>query len=127
MANPYVETAIRTASPVALVVQMYDGALRHVAAAREHQAAGRVRERGAAISRAIAIVGELRSSLDFGPGAEIARNLDALYAFTVDRLLAANLHADAQALADVAAVLAPLREAFAELARRPPEPPEPSA
>lgn len=120
MANPYVEMQIRTASPLALVVQLYDGALRQIEAARQHHDAQRTRERGAAISRALAIVNELRSSLDFEQGAEVARNLEALYVYAGEQLLEANLRGARRALDAAAAVLSPLREAWAELATRSP-------
>lgn len=119
MANPYLDTQIRTASPVALVAQLYDAALRHVEAARRHHEGGCVRERGEAISRALAIVGELRSSLDFENGADLARRLEELYVYASERLFEANRR-DATAELDAAvAVLAPLRDAWHELAARP--------
>ena len=47
------------ASPEMLVVKMYEGALRYARLARQHHQAGRVGDRGIAISRALAIVQEL--------------------------------------------------------------------
>lgn len=119
MGNPYLDVQVRTASPLALVVQLYDAALQQVEAARGHDEAGRVRERGAAISRALAIVGELRSSLDFEQGAEVARNLEELYAYASERLLEANRGGAPEALAAATAALAPLRSAWRELSERP--------
>lgn len=119
MANPYLEMQVRTASPLALVVQLYDAALQQVEVARGHHQAGRVRERGAAISRALAIVGELRSSLDFDRGAELARNLEDLYAYASERLLEANRGSACEALAEVTAALTPLRSAWREILGRP--------
>lgn len=126
MANPYLETRIRTASPLDLVVQMYDGVLRQIEIARGHFEAGRVRERTQAISRALAIVNELRSSLDFERGAEVARNLEALYVYAGDRLLEANLRNECAALDAAATALAPLRDAWRELAARPIDPADPT-
>lgn len=114
--NPYLETSIRTADPVQLVVQLFDGALRFVAQAREHEDAGRTRERGEAISRALAIVHELRGSLDLEQGAEVAKSLDSLYAFASDQLLAANRTRRMECLDAVVRVLTPLRDAFATIA-----------
>ena len=88
--NPYLEMSIRTASPVQLVVHLYDGALRFVRQAKEHHVADRPLDRGRAISRAMAIVHELSGSLDFEHGADVARNLDALYRFAADQLFEAN-------------------------------------
>lgn len=117
MANPYVEMNIRTANPLQLVVQMYDGALRFVHQAQEHQRAGRVRERGEALSRALAIVHELRCSLDLSRGAEAASNLEALYVFAGEQLVEANLQGSPACCDAVVAVLEPLRQAWVEIAR----------
>ncbi|MEB2344429.1 MAG: flagellar export chaperone FliS [Deltaproteobacteria bacterium] len=119
MANPYLDMQVRTASPVALLAQLYDAALRHVEAARRHHEAGRVRERGEAISRALAIVGELRSSLDFERGADLAPRLEELYVYASERLFEANQRNAVVELAAAASVLGPLRDAWHELAERP--------
>jgi flagellar protein FliS len=115
-ANPYLETSIRTASPVQLVVCLYDGALRFVRQAKEHHAADRNRERGRAISRALAIVHELSGSLDFERGADVAPRLDALYRFAADQLFEANRSQRVECLEAVIATLEPLREAWVAIA-----------
>ena len=115
-ANPYLDTSIRTAGPVQLVVQLYDGALRFVRQAKEHHAAARPLDRGRAITRAMAIVHELRDSLDLERGAEVARNLDALYRFAADQLFEANRAARVECLDAVLATFEPLRDAWATIA-----------
>ncbi len=115
-ANPYLETSIRTASPVQLVVQLYDGALRFVHQAKEHHAAERTLDRGRAISRAMAIVHELSSSLDFEQGGEVACNLEALYRFAADQLFEANRAQRVECLDTVIATLEPLRDAWVSIA-----------
>lgn len=115
-ANPYLEMSIRTASPVQLVVHLYDGALRFVRQAKEHHAADRPLDRGRAISRAMAIVHELSGSLDFEQGADVARNLDALYRFAADQLFEANRAQRAECLDTVIATLEPLRDAWMSIA-----------
>lgn len=115
-ANPYFETSIRTASPVQLVVHLYDGALRFVRQAQAYHAADRTPERGRAISRAMAIVHELESSLDFEQGAEIACNLASLYRFASDQLFEANRAQRGECLDTVIATLEPLRDAFVSIA-----------
>lgn len=114
--NPYLDTGIRTADPVQLVVQLYDGALRFMQQAKEHHAAERVLERGHAIGRALAIVHELQGSLDFERGAEIARNLDALYRFAADQLFEANRSRRIECVDAALAAIAPLRDAWAAIA-----------
>lgn len=114
--NPYLETSIRTAGPVQLVVQLYDGALRFARLAQEHARAGRTRERGEAIARALAIVHELRASLDLERGTSVAQSLDALYAFASEQLLEANRARKPECLDAVVRVLSPLRDAFGAIA-----------
>ena len=121
MGSRYREMEIRTASPEMLVVKMYEGAIRQVRLAIDHHRAGRVGERGAALSRALAILAELRQALDFERGGEIARNLDQLYRFLSERLLEANLRGDEEPLVWSVGILDSLHGAWAEIARRPPE------
>lgn len=120
MANPYQEMELRTASPVKLVVRMYEGALKNLRAAQIHHGSGDVGARGQALAKALAILGELRSSLDLEVGGEIATNLDSLYAFSMDRLVQANLNADPRGIGEVIPILESLQGAWAEVAVRPP-------
>ncbi|MGH0033728.1 MAG: flagellar export chaperone FliS [Myxococcota bacterium] len=121
MSNPYREMEIRTATPLRLIVRLYERALRHLREAGEHHAAARVKPRGEALARALAIISELRNALDFEQGGEVARNLDALYAYSIDRLIDTNLEADGKGIGEVIAILEPLHESWAEIERRPPE------
>ena len=115
--SSYRETEIVTASPERLVALLYEGALRSCAAAAAHHQGGRVRERGEEISRALAIVGELRESLDCERGGEIARNLDALYLFVAACLFDAHSARRPEALAEAQSVLQELHGAWDQIAR----------
>lgn len=121
MGRRYREIQIQTASPVGLVVQMYEGAIRQIRVARSYHEQGRIAERAAAISRALAIVAELRDALDRERGGEIAANLDSLYLFVNERLVEMNVGRRMEAGDEAIAVLEPLREAWAEIATRPVE------
>ncbi|MCL4760993.1 MAG: flagellar export chaperone FliS, partial [Burkholderiales bacterium] len=106
-----VETGVAAASPHQLIVMLYDGALDAIAQARGHLAAGRIADKGRALTRAIAIVDEgLRACLD-PAGGEIAAHLAELYAYMCRRLLLAGANNDAAALDEVTALLAELRGA----------------
>jgi len=117
VANPYFEMNVRTADPLQLVVQMYDGAIRFVHQARALHREGQVRARGEALSRALAIVHELRASLDLSHGAAAAPGLEALYLFVGEQLVDANLAGGDDRFAAVLSVLEPLREAWLQIAR----------
>ena len=118
MRSRYVQMEIEGASPLGLVVRMYDGALGSIRRARDHHDEGRIRDRGAEISRALDIVSELRSGLDLEQGGEIARNLEALYLFAGERLMAAGSGAR-EGLDEALAALMPLYEAWSQLASQP--------
>jgi flagellar protein FliS len=113
-----VETGVAAASPQRLVVMLYDGAVKAVYAARTALARGDIAGRGAAISKAIAIVDEgLRPALDPKSGGEIAANLAALYDYIVNRLLYANLKHDEPSLDEAARLLSELKGAWEALDR----------
>jgi flagellar protein FliS len=109
-------TSVGVDDPRRLVVMLYDGALDRIQQARgcaEHGMAG---EKSVAIGRAIAILDELRGSLDFEKGGPLAANLEDLYSYASRRLLAASATGDVRILDEVAALLRELREAWAAIA-----------
>jgi flagellar protein FliS len=108
---------VEAASPVELVVMLYDGALRFLGQAREAIERRDVRAKGEALSRVIAIVGELQATLDMEQGGEVAASLHRLYAYVMDCLVAASVNRDVVPLDDAARVLATLREGWAGLAK----------
>jgi len=113
------ETGVAAASPHAMILMLYDGALMSVHAAAQHMAAGRVAERGQAISRTISIIdGGLKASLDLARGGEIAGWLDQLYDYMNRRLLGASLRDDPSGLIEVEGLLRELRGAWAEIASK---------
>ena len=116
MRQRYQQLDITTASPEALVAKLFDGALVNVRRARELEDPGLVADRGRAISKAVAIVGELRGALDLEQGGEIAANLDGLYEFVIDRLLEANMQRTGKPLDEAIQILGTLGEAWHEIA-----------
>ncbi len=116
VSDAYLTSSIATASPERLVLLLYDGALAAVsraAAAMTGCAPDRVERIHNELSRAQAIVVELRASLDRAQGGDIARNLDALYAYYVELLIGANVRKDPAGLDVVREGLAGLRDAWA--------------
>ncbi|MDJ0847883.1 MAG: flagellar export chaperone FliS [Myxococcota bacterium] len=109
---------VLTESPQGLVVKLYEAALRHCRAAETHHREGRIAQRGSAISRALAIVAELRCALNHDEGGEIARNLDSLYVFVNDRLLEAHVARRPEAIGEARQILAELHGAWTEVARQ---------
>lgn len=124
--NAYVQTGIETGVPEAdahrLVQMLFDGALAAVADARIKLHNGDIAGRGAAISKAIAIVDEgLRASLDPARGGEIATRLEDLYRYVCTKLLEANLRSQPEPLEEASSLLTQLQGAWAGIAPRQPE------
>jgi flagellar protein FliS len=116
MLSTYRRTEVQSRTPLELVVMLYDGGLASVHQARAAIERGDVATRGVAISRAMAIVNELQSTLNMEAGGDIARQLDDLYSWINGRLLAATTDNNAAALDEVARVLAKLRESWSSIA-----------
>ena len=115
--NTYLQTEIQSRSPLELVVMLYDGALRFTADAREAMVRKDVRLRQQHLSRALAIVSELQSTLDMESGGAVADHLDKLYRYVHDRLIDASVKQDLQALDDARRVLTTLREGWLAISR----------
>ncbi|WP_144641519.1 flagellar export chaperone FliS [Bordetella genomosp. 13] len=107
------ETQVLSAGPERLITLLFSGARAAIAQARIHMDAGRIAERGAAISKATRIVEEgLKQGLNVEAGGEIAENLSRLYDFIIRALLTANLKSDAEQLDVADQLLAELAEAW---------------
>jgi flagellar protein FliS len=131
-ANAYaqvgIETGVHAADPVKLVLMLYDGAIQALADAERHMAAGRIADKGKAISKAITIIDNgLRVSLDSSRGGAIAQQLYDLYDYMGRRLLVASLRNEPAGLAEVTHLLRELRGAWTELASARPGLPSPTA
>lgn len=112
-ANVGLETGVASASPLKLIIMLYDGALAALLGAKANMAAGNIAVKGAAISKAITIIDNgLRASLDKGAGGDIAENLDALYDYMSRRLLEANIKNDVGIVEEIHGLLADLRGAW---------------
>jgi len=108
----YIESRVLSASPLELVDILYEYAIRFVEAARENMVSGDIEARSRAVSKAMAIIGELEASLDCAAGGEIAMNLARLYKYIQDRLMTANLRQEDGALAEVESLLRTLGQAW---------------
>ncbi len=115
-ANAYREirnvSGLENADPHKLVDMLFSGVLEktdHAKGLIQQQA---IREKGLMISKAIAIIEELRGSLDHEQGGELAENLQALYEYIKELLLKANLHNDIDALDEVHSLVATLQDGW---------------
>ena len=111
-------SAVNSASPLQLILLLYDGAIGSLAAAKGHMLDMKFAEKGRLISKAIDIIEGLRSAVDFEEGGEISQNLNDLYKYMQHRLTIANLKNDPEGPAEVMRLLNELRMAWANLDER---------
>ena len=107
------ESGVNAAGPHKLISMLYQGALLAIANAKNGILRNDIPAKGAAISKALAIIDEgLNASLDKNVGGELAHNLSSLYEYMIKRLIIANLKNDTSILDEVAGLLANLKEAW---------------
>lgn len=114
--NQYQQTQVMTSSRVQIVVLLYDAAIQSIEFARVGIESNNPKEKGRFLGRAISIIGELNSALDFEQGGEIARSLHQLYEYMLSELVTANARNDARRLDGPLRCLTTLREAWREVA-----------
>lgn len=112
----YQQTQIITSSGVQLIVLLYDAAIQSIELARRGIETNNLQDKGRFLGRAISIVGELNSVLDFERGGDIARQLHRLYEYMLNELVAANARNNAQHLAGPLRCLTTLREGWRDIA-----------
>ena len=117
-AQAYLQTHVQSRSPLELVVMLYDGLLRFLGEAGTAIDGADLAGKRDAISKALAVLSELQSTLNMEQGGEIASSLDALYTYVNGRLLDASMQNDRSPLDESARLLRTLREAWAEIATR---------
>lgn len=120
--DAYRRTEAQSASPMQLVVMLYDGALRFLTEAKTAQATNDLRRRAGALRRVAAIIAECHSTLDLERGGSLASELDRLYSYMSSRLLDITMKRDATAIDEVHRLMTTLREAWAQVAAGTSEP-----
>lgn len=110
----YQRTQVDTASPMRLIVMLYDGAIRFLRQGQDAMQRGDREKQNHCLVRTQRILAELTSSLNLEEGGEIAVNLMALYQFMTEQLVLANLQDDAGKVQNVREMLESLREAWVQ-------------
>ena len=111
----YREAAIRGASPIALVVRLYEQMIedmRHVAIAVEQN---NIELRSNRIKHAILVIGHLQSSLDFERGGKVARDLKDFYDALRQNVVWVQFHPSKRAVAQVITDLLAVRESWIQV------------
>lgn len=117
-AAQYRAATVETASPVQIVVKLYDAAIRFLTQADQAALANNPAERNAKLRRCHAIITELQASLVHSHAPELCGDLDKLYDYVLHVISACTLNNTNEGLPAAINVLRELRAAWAELATR---------
>lgn len=115
----YQEHALDGASPVELVVALYDGMIRFLHAAIAAVERGDVEGRRAAVKRALAIVIHLQARLRMDIGGRPAQVLSEFYASIFALIVQASLAASTARFEDVIGCIRNVRDAWRQVAADP--------
>jgi len=119
LAKSYKSVAVTTATPGQLVLMLFDGALRFMAAAENGFSLEDFMQRNETIHNNIVktqnILRELQCSLDMSVGGDFAQRMFALYEFMISQLQEANLKKESTPISTVSRLLGDIRDAWAEM------------
>jgi len=119
LAKSYKSVAVSTATPGQLVLMLFDGALRFLAAAQSGFQVEQIGARNEQIHNNLIktqkILRELQCSLDLVAGGDFAARMFALYDFMLDQLQRANLSKDPGPISNVERLLREIRDAWAQM------------
>jgi flagellar protein FliS len=98
--------------PHQLVLMLMDGALERLNTARGNLQRGELGAKAQLLQRVVAIIAELRGSLDHRNGGPLAHNLDDLYEYMARQLMRANAENRASLIEEVIGLLGEIRAAW---------------
>lgn len=118
--NDALKAAVYGASPIGIVVMLYEGAIKAIMTASIAIEAQRFDEKARMISKAMDIIEGLRIALDVEAGSEAAVNLNELYLYMKTRLGQASLKNDLTILVEVRSLLETILPAWQQVDRSQP-------
>jgi flagellar secretion chaperone FliS len=113
--SSYREADVRGASPVRLVVLLYEQMILDLTRAMQAMERHDVERRTRDINHAITVIGFLQGTLNMEQGGQVAANLVRFYYTLRAALVEAQARASSQILADQIACLLNVREAWVEI------------
>ncbi|HEY1802296.1 MAG TPA: flagellar protein FliS [Terriglobales bacterium] len=114
----YREAALRGATPVGLVVLLYEQAVQDLQRALTAIGQNNIQQRTREINHAIAILGQLNGTLDMENGGQVASNLRHFYEQAKNNLVLAQAQVSPEIIRGQITDLLELREAWCEVNHR---------
>jgi flagellar protein FliS len=122
MSNPYSnyrKTQVITSSKEKILLMLYEGAIRFTKHAHKDLLEGNIASKGKYVSKSTAILSELMATLDFEAAGDLARDLESLYVFMIDKLIEGNIKNDAECFVVVENLLRTLYDAWKDVIENP--------
>jgi len=113
--HSYRKVNVTTSNSVQLIVMCYEGAIDSLKIAKQKYLENDFEGKCDAVKKFTDIVAELQCALDFEKGAEVAKNLDAVYNFISHKILEADMQRDLEAFDSVINLLRDLLPAWQTL------------
>ncbi len=114
-ARMYRESAVRYASPVGLVVILYEEVIRSLRRAHQATQQKNIEQRCLSLTHAVLVVGHLQAVLDFEKGADVAQNLSNFYNLARRVILESNNKGNADRLISLAGDFSNLAQAWQQV------------
>jgi flagellar secretion chaperone FliS len=114
-ASTYRQVSVQSATPVGLVVMLYDGAIAAIQRAMAAIDAKDIEKKCAHLGRLDGIIAQLEGSLDFERGGQVAQTLKLFYMHARGQSLKANIENSKEILAALAHQFATVREAWEQV------------
>jgi len=115
--STYREAVVRGASPVRLVISLYEQAIEDLRCAVIALEKGDIEARTRGINHALMVIAQLQGSLDMERGADVARNLAHFYSIVRSGLVEAQAKQSTALLERQISQLATVHEAWLEVER----------
>lgn len=110
------DTGVSTANPHQLVVMLFDGLMQSLNAAHGAMERGEIEAKGMAIGKAVRILEEgLKGGLNLAQGGDLAKDLNGLYGYAVQRLTLANLRNDRALVTEVIGLIEPVADSWKQI------------
>jgi len=111
-ARTYTQLSVESASPVGLVVALYDNALKSLYQARRAVLANDIERRTQHLDRVLSVVSHLQGTLDMERGGDVALTLSHFYTYARHKILEVSLTNSTQKLEELVSDFSSLRGAW---------------
>jgi flagellar protein FliS len=114
----YRENAVRSATPIELVVILFDAAIEDMRRAVSAIQASDVEERANAVRHAMLVLQQLQGTLDFERGGQVARQFEQFYNLIRAKLLESQLRNSPELIGQQIQFMSEVRDCWVEAKKR---------